>query len=113
MESLEKTIRDHAWAYVERRATRDDFMDWFGPVLMDDVDKANEMPTLDLAGDIARLDAEFTSGAWSEDQLREAIRQRLHRYVAVVVPRTEPAPVASSGNVVSTPVGMSPIASAR
>src|SRR6476660_8139891 len=78
MSPLELAIRDHAWSFVRGNVNRAQFMDWFAAVLMHEAE--GDPVAKDLADDEALYDAEFTSGAGTEDDLRDAIRRRLHVY---------------------------------
>jgi hypothetical protein len=112
MSPLERAIRERAWFYVLGEVGRDQFMDWFAPVLMTEVGAADPI-ALDLADDIAHYDAEFTSGAGSEENLREAIRWRLHVYRGRVPEEPQEATFATGSDNFSTPGALSSIGAGR
>lgn len=70
---LDLDIRSKVFAYLRGQISRNQFEDWFAPVVMT-VEESRNHAAVDLAYDVELALDEFSSGHWTETELAEMLR---------------------------------------
>lgn len=76
---LASEIRQRLSRYLAQELSLTQFEEWFIPVAWE-VSRSDEPDAVDLAGTIKLKLAEFTSGHWTEDELRGQLIPLVTRY---------------------------------
>jgi hypothetical protein len=80
--SLEFNIHEKLAEYLAGEITLGDFEDWFFPETWD-IDQTDNLALINLVYGIKLSLAEFSSGDWTEAELRSILRPFLEKYVLV------------------------------
>jgi hypothetical protein len=72
-------IREQLARYLAREISLHDFEDWFYAETWD-IDVIDDISTINMTYDITLLLAEYSSKAWTEDELRKLLRPFITEY---------------------------------
>lgn len=77
--SLDNDIRGKLASYLLDKFSLEDFKDWFIPVLLA-VDHSENQNAINMAYEIELRLAEYSSGYWNDDELKQLLRPLVENY---------------------------------
>jgi hypothetical protein len=90
-ESIETQIRKSLWELAMSQMSLDGFRDWFVPISWN-IEKTREPEAIELAHYIDGVLAEASSGAWTEDELREELARPFEAELSALDVVGDPSP---------------------